>query len=42
LMPWASVFDNVFLGPRLQGLSRRDAAPMVNEVLALVGLAAEA
>jgi NitT/TauT family transport system ATP-binding protein len=42
LMPWASVFDNVFLGPRLQGLSWRDAAPMVNEVLALVGLAAEA
>jgi NitT/TauT family transport system ATP-binding protein len=42
LMPWASVFDNVFLGPRLQGLSRRDAAPMVNEVLALVGLGDEA
>jgi NitT/TauT family transport system ATP-binding protein len=42
LMPWASVFDNVFLGPRLQGLSRRDAAPMVDEVLALVGLGTEA
>jgi NitT/TauT family transport system ATP-binding protein len=42
LMPWASVFDNVFLGPRLQGRSRRDAAPIVNEVLALVGLGAEA
>jgi NitT/TauT family transport system ATP-binding protein len=38
LMPWASVFDNIFLGLRLQGLSRRDAAPIVNEVLALVGL----
>src|SRR5450631_3307874 len=24
LMPWASVFDNVFLGLRLQGLARRD------------------
>jgi NitT/TauT family transport system ATP-binding protein len=42
LMPWASVFDNVFLGPRLQGRSRRDAAPMVSEMLALVGLGAEA
>ena len=40
LMPWASVFDNVFLGLRLQGLSRREAAPRVGEVLALVGLAA--
>lgn len=42
LMPWASVFDNVFLGLRLQGISRRDAVPVVNEVLALVGLGAEA
>jgi NitT/TauT family transport system ATP-binding protein len=42
LMPWASVFDNVFLGLRLQGLSRRDAGPVVDEVLALVGLAGEA
>ncbi|MGA9486291.1 MAG: ATP-binding cassette domain-containing protein, partial [Methylocella sp.] len=33
LMPWASVFDNVFLGLRLRGISRRDAAPVVNEVL---------
>ena len=41
-MPWASVFDNVFLGLRLQGLSRRDAAPVITEVLALVGLGAEA
>ncbi len=38
LMPWASVFDNVFLGLRLQGLSRREAAPRVSEMLALVGL----
>ncbi|HUB64239.1 MAG TPA: ABC transporter ATP-binding protein [Methylocella sp.] len=38
LMPWASVFDNVFLGLRLQGLSRSDATPIVNDVLALVGL----
>ena len=38
LMPWASVFDNVYLGLRLQGLSRREAAPRVSEMLALVGL----
>lgn len=38
LMPWASVFDNVFLGLRLQGLSRREAEPKVSEMLALVGL----
>jgi NitT/TauT family transport system ATP-binding protein len=41
LMPWASVFDNVFLGLRLQGISRHDAAPVVNDMLALVGLGAE-
>jgi NitT/TauT family transport system ATP-binding protein len=38
LMPWASVFDNVFLPLRLQGLSRREAQPAVAEALALVGL----
>ncbi len=27
LMPWASVFDNVWLPLRLQGVSRREAAP---------------
>ena len=42
LMPWASVFDNVFLPLRLQGRSRRQAALSVGEALALVGLAAEA
>jgi len=39
LMPWASVFDNVWLPLRLQGSSRRDAAPAVRQVLASVGLA---
>ena len=38
LMPWASVFDNVFLPLRLRGLSRRDASHAVNEALGLVGL----
>nr|WP_026608460.1 ABC transporter ATP-binding protein [Methylocapsa acidiphila] len=39
LMPWASAFDNVFLPLRLQGQSRRTAAPSVEEALSLVGLA---
>ncbi|MGQ0443884.1 MAG: ABC transporter ATP-binding protein [Beijerinckiaceae bacterium] len=39
LMPWASVFDNVFLPLRLRGFSRNEASPAVNEALALVGLA---
>ncbi|MCX7568123.1 ABC transporter ATP-binding protein [Sulfitobacter sp. F26169L] len=38
LMPWANVFDNVFLPLRLQGVSRRDATPRITEVLAQVGL----
>ncbi len=39
LLPWANVFNNVFLPLRLGGLSRQDAAPDVNEALAHVGLA---
>jgi NitT/TauT family transport system ATP-binding protein len=39
LMPWANVFDNVFLPLRLRGETRRLAAPLVDEALALVGLA---
>ena len=39
LMPWATVFDNVWLPLRLQGRSRREAAPAVRAVLARVGLA---
>lgn len=38
LMPWASVFDNVFLPLRLGGMSRAQASPRVEEVLAQVGL----
>jgi NitT/TauT family transport system ATP-binding protein len=38
LMPWASVFDNVWLPLRLQGVSRADAKPQVEEVLAQVNL----
>src|SRR5271166_1926069 len=39
LMPWGTVFDNVFLPLRLRGQKRRSAAPAVREALALVGLA---
>jgi len=38
LMPWATVFDNVFLPFRLQGKSRRSVRSDIEEVLALVGL----
>ena len=38
LMPWATVFDNVWLPLRLQGRSRSEAAPAVRAVLARVGL----
>ncbi|MCI0735041.1 MAG: ABC transporter ATP-binding protein [Beijerinckiaceae bacterium] len=40
LMPWASVFDNVFLPLRLRGVARTQAAPPVEEALARVGLGA--
>jgi NitT/TauT family transport system ATP-binding protein len=38
LMPWAHVFDNVFLPLRLQGKSRQDARDRVKKLLAMVGL----
>ena len=39
LMPWASVFDNVWLPLRLAGRSKAEAAGEVRRVLASVGLA---
>ena len=39
LMPWASVWNNVFLPLRLRGVSKAAAAPAVEKSLALVGLA---
>lgn len=39
LLPWASVFDNVFLPLRLAGASRAEAEPAVMQALAGVGLA---
>jgi NitT/TauT family transport system ATP-binding protein len=38
LMPWASVFDNVFLPLRIAGIARARAAADVKAALALVGL----
>jgi len=38
LMPWANVFDNVWLPLRLTGVSRKDARDRVDEALANVGL----
>jgi NitT/TauT family transport system ATP-binding protein len=37
-MPWASVFDNVWLPLRLQGRSRRSVAEEVQGALEMVGL----
>jgi NitT/TauT family transport system ATP-binding protein len=39
LMPWASVFDNVWLPLRLAGVSRADAATRITPLLARLGLA---
>ncbi len=39
LMPWATVFDNVWLPLRLAGVGRRRAERPVGEALAMVGLA---
>jgi NitT/TauT family transport system ATP-binding protein len=38
LMPWAKVFDNVWLPLKLKGVSRQAAQPQVDDVLAKVGL----
>ncbi len=39
LMPWANVFDNVFLPLRLKGISSAKARPKIEAALARVGLA---
>jgi NitT/TauT family transport system ATP-binding protein len=38
LLPWSSVWSNVFLPLRIAGMSRREARPRVDEALRLVGL----
>lgn len=42
LMPWASVFENVYLPLKLKGLAREDCRVRVMEALARVGLSDEA
>ena len=39
LLPWADVFDNVWLPLRLAGVSRAEAAPRIGALLASMGLA---
>ena len=39
LMPWSTVFGNVYLPLRLSGVSKSDARPRIMETLASVGLA---
>ena len=38
LMPWASIFSNVYLPLRLAGVARAEAAPRVMDMLGRVGL----
>mgnify|MGYP003632577532 FL=1 len=38
LLPWASVYDNVWLPLRLRGMSRNEAEPQIKEVLERVHL----
>jgi NitT/TauT family transport system ATP-binding protein len=38
LMPWATVWSNVYLPLRLERVARREAAPKVEAALAMVGL----
>ncbi len=38
LMPWATIFENVWLPLRLRGVSRADATPAILETLERVGL----
>lgn len=38
LMPWATVFDNVYLPLKLQGISKDEGRSRVEDVLSMVGL----
>ena len=40
LMPWASVFNNVWLPLRLRGIGKTEARTRIEEALAMVGLSA--
>jgi NitT/TauT family transport system ATP-binding protein len=38
LMPWATVFNNIYLPLKLNGVSRREAKTRIDDVIAMVGL----
>src|SRR4051812_24893346 len=38
LMPWASVFNNVYLPLRVRGISRSEATPRIERAMEQVGL----
>lgn len=38
LMPWRTVYQNIYLPLELRGVDGRSAAPQINEILELVGL----
>lgn len=38
LLPWKTVFDNVAFGPRMAGVSKREASSIANTFLSMVGL----
>ncbi len=38
LMPWATVFNNIYLPLKLSGVSRTDASPRIDEIIQMVGL----
>ena len=39
LMPWASVFNNIYLPLRVRGMKRSEAAPRIEQAMEQVGLA---
>jgi NitT/TauT family transport system ATP-binding protein len=39
LMPWATVFDNIYLPLRVRGMPKSDAAPRIERAMQQVGLA---
>src|SRR5262249_24388581 len=38
LMPWANVFNNIYLPLKLRGMSKGDAAPRIEDAIEQVGL----
>ncbi len=38
LLPWKTVFENIAFGPRMAGISKREASSIANTFLSMVGL----